>query len=161
MKSEFIHLSNERKHISTFSLLRISLSPTTENQSILSSSHSPNTMTLHALSFPSTASSIEESIGIFLIGLTTVFILWLTLCCVWFIRCGHINEDDDGKCELLSFRPYQKVDSIDFTILSETKPMVVGNLSGHISTGGLEHVSLHVNPIENKCISSLKITQID
>jgi hypothetical protein len=70
------------------------------------STSSLDTMTLHALSFPSTSFDIEETIGIFLLGLTVVFILWLTVCCVWFIRCGHINEDeDDGKCELLSFRP--------------------------------------------------------
>jgi len=141
--------------------LRTSISPTTEDGSILSSSPPSDTLTLHALSFPSSSFGIEESIGIFLIGITAVFILWLTVCCTWFTRCGHMNEEDDGKCELLSIRPYQKTDLIDFTILSEHKPMIAGNLSGHISTGGLENVCLHVNPLENKRISSLKITQID
>jgi hypothetical protein len=114
-------------------------------------------MTLHALSFPSTSFGIEETIGIFLLGLAAVSILWLTVCCVWFIRCGHINEDDDdGKCELLSFRPYQTSDLMDLR-----KSTIVGNLSGHTNTGGIENICLHVNPLENKRISSLKITQID
>jgi hypothetical protein len=118
-------------------------------------------MTLHALSFSPNSFGIEETIGIFVIGIGAVFILWLTVCCAWFIRCDHINEEDNGKCELLSFHPYQKPNLIDFTILSENKPMIVGNLSGHTITGGLENVCLHVNPLENKRISSLKITQID
>ena len=77
------------------------------------------------------------------------------------MRCGHINEEDDGKCELLSFQPAQKADLVDFTVLTERMPTIVGNLSGHTSTGGLEAVRLHVNPIENKRVSSLKMTQID
>jgi hypothetical protein len=129
-----------------------------EDESNLSSS---NSITLHSLSFPSTLSGIEETIGIFLIGLITVFILWLTVCCLWVIRCGHKNKVEDGKCELLSFRTYEKDDIIDFHILSQTKPMIVGNLSGHTNTGGLENVCLQINPLENKCLSSLKITQID
>jgi hypothetical protein len=119
-------------------------------------------MTLHALSFPSISFGIDESIGIFLIGLTAVFILWLTVCCIWFIHCGHIHEEDDGKCELLSFRPYEKADPNSLTIVTENqKPMIVGNLSGHTHTGGIENLCLHVNPFETKPISSLKITQID
>jgi len=132
-----------------------------EDESILSSSPPSDTITLHALSFPSSSLGIEESIGLFFIVIAAVFILWLTVCCVWFIRCGHIKDEDDGKCELISIRPYQKPDLIDFTILSERKSMIVGNLSGHTSTGGLENVCLHVNPLENKRISSLKMTQID
>jgi hypothetical protein len=120
-----------------------------------------NPITLHSLSFPSNLSDIEETIGIFLIGLVTVFILWLTVCCLWFIRCGRKKKEDDGKCELLSFRPYEKDDIIDFNNLSQSKPMIVGNLSGHTNTGGIENVCLHINPLENKCLSSsLKITQI-
>jgi hypothetical protein len=114
-------------------------------------------MTLHTLSFPSNSFDIEETIGIFLFTLAAVLILWLAVCCVWFIRRGHINsDDDDGKCELLAFRPYQASDLMDFT-----QPTIVGNLSGHTNTGGIENICLHVNPLENKPISSLKITQID
>ncbi|UJR31998.1 hypothetical protein I4U23_019468 [Adineta vaga] len=140
-----------------------SVSSATNDLPFLLTPHPPKAVTIHALTFPSMSTHVEESIGIFLVGLTTVFLLWLTICCIWFIRCGHINEedDDDGKCELLSFQPVQKPDLVDFTILNERKPMIVGNLSGHTSTGGLETVCLHVNPIENKRISSLKITQID
>ncbi|CAF0921115.1 unnamed protein product [Adineta steineri] len=140
---------------------KTSTSPTIEGESILSTSQSPNTITIHALTFPSISSRIEESIGLFLVGLATVFILWLTVCCVWFIRCGHIHEEDDGKCELLAMRLNRKAEIIDFTILSDRKPKIVGNLSGHTNTGGIENVCLHVNPIENRHISSLKITQID
>ncbi|CAF2764682.1 unnamed protein product [Rotaria sp. Silwood2] len=145
--------SSSNEKISAFSNI--------EDESIHSSSHPSNTITLHALSFPSISFDTEESVGIFLIGLATVCILWLTVCCMWFIRCGHVNKEDDGKCELLSFGPYTKNDNIDFTLLSETKPMIVGSISGHTSTGGLENICVYVNPLENKCISSLKITQID
>jgi hypothetical protein len=162
MKSMSIELFKKKSKTDfNFSFLRTLVSPTIENGSILSSSHPSDTITLHALSFPSSSFGIEESIGLFLIGIAGVFILWLTICCIWFIHCGHINEEDDGKCELLSIQPYQKPDLIDFKILSEHKSMIVGNLSGHTSTGGLENVCLHVNPLENKRISSLKITQID
>jgi hypothetical protein len=115
-------------------------------------------MTLHTLSFPSSSFGIEETIGIFILSLAVVFILWLTVCCVWFIRCGRINsnDDDDGKCELLAFRPCQSPDLMDLT-----QHAIVGNLSGHTNTGGIENICLHVNPLENKPISSLKITQID
>lgn len=141
----------------------ISMNTTDEdNHNITSLSTSPfDSMTLHALSFPSNSFGIEESIGIFLIGMTVVFILWLTVCCVWFIRCDRSTEEDDGKCELISIRPYLKSDLSNFTILSERKSMIVGNLSGHTNTGGLENVCLHINPLENRRISSLKITQID
>ncbi|CAF1599862.1 unnamed protein product [Adineta ricciae] len=138
-----------------------STSPIANHLPLLSTRHPPKAATVHALTFPSMSSHIEESIGIFLVGLVTVFLLWLTVCCIWFMRCGHINEEDDGKCELLSFQPAQKADLVDFTVLTERMPTIVGNLSGHTSTGGLEAVRLHVNPIENKRISSLKMTQID
>ncbi|CAF1117256.1 unnamed protein product [Rotaria sordida] len=139
----------------------ISTSSEIEDEFIHSSSPPLHTITLHALSFPSTSFDTEESVGIFLIGLATVCILWLTVCCMWFMRCGRINKEDDGKCELLSFGPYTKDDNIDFTISSETKSMIVGNLSGHTSTGGLENICVYVNPLENKRISSLNMTQID
>ena len=119
-------------------------------------------ITLHALSFPSTRFGIEESIGIFLIGLAAVFILWFTVCCVWLIHCDHSrDDDDDGKCELLSIRRFEKATLMDFPILSEPSPAIVGKLSGHTSTGGIENLCLHVNPFDNKRIASLKLTQID
>ncbi|CAF3727719.1 unnamed protein product [Rotaria socialis] len=140
---------------------KISSSSKIADESIYSTSRPSNTITLHALSFPSASIDSEESIGIFLIGLITVFILWLTICCMWFVGCSHRREQDDGKCELLSFGPHPKVDNIDFTIITQTKPMIVGNLSGHTSTGGLDNICVYVNPLENKCSSSSKITQID
>ncbi|CAF1209464.1 unnamed protein product [Rotaria sp. Silwood1] len=156
----FLSLTSSNK--TSLSTEKLSTSSNFDNdESIHSTSYPSNTITLHALSFSSTSFETEESIGIFLIGLATVCILWLTVCCMWFIRCEHINKEDDGKCELLSFGPYTKNDNLDFTIVSETKSMVVGNLSGHTSTGGLENICVYVNPLENKRISSLKITQID
>ena len=131
----------------------------------LSASSVSNSSTLHLLTFSSTSFGIEESVGIFLLGLILVFILWITVCCVCFIRCHQLhNDNDDGNCQLLSIRPSsssQKTDLRRFTILSESKPMIVGNLYGHTSTGGIENLSLHINPLENQHLSSLKITQID
>ena len=136
------------------------MSSTKENELILSSTYPSNKITVHALAFPSISFRTEESIGLFLIGFAAVFILWLTVCCMWFIRCGHINKEDGKEHELFSFEPYQKPDIINFKSLSETKPMIVGNLSGQANTGGLDNICVHVNPLENKRVSSLKIMQI-
>ena len=124
-------------------------------------------MTLHVLSFPSAALGVEESMGILLIGLLVVLILWLTVCCTWFIHCDHrrrrrrLGDESDGKCELLSVQPYQKIDLLDFKLRADQSSLIVGNLSGHTRTGGLENLSLNVNPLENRRMSSLKITRID
>lgn len=100
-------------------------------------------------------------------GLILVFILWSTVCSIWLCRCGQNlrTDEDDGKCELLSIRPYEKSDTIDLTLLSSSdNSMIVGSLYGQTSTGGIDNICLHVNPLENQLLSSsssLKITQID
>ena len=104
--------------------------------------------------------------GILLIGLLVVLILWLTVCCTWFIHCDHrrrrrLADESNGKCELLSIQPYQRIDLLDLKLRSNQSSMIVGNLSGHTRTGGLENLSLNVNPLENRRMSSLKITRID
>ena len=140
----------------SFNLLSSMMSTT-----LPSPSDAENTLTLHALSFSSNASGMEETLGMFLVGLTVVLILWCTVCCTWFARCGHSPEQVHGKCELLSCRPYPKGDRINWTIIDERNPMIVGNLTSQTRTGGLENLSLYVNPFENKRLSSLKRTQID
>lgn len=135
----------------SFNLFRTSLSSTAQFQLI----------PLHSLSV-----GIEESFGIFLVGLILVVILWLTVCSIWLFRCGqNLHEDeDDGKCELLSIRPYDKSNTIDLTVVSSENSIIVGSLYGQTSTGGIDNICLHVNPLENKLLSSsssLKITQID
>ena len=131
------------------------------SSTLASPSEPENSITLHALSFSSSSSGLEETLGMFLVGLIVVLILWFTVCCTWFARCGHLPEQVHGKCELLSCQPFSKGDRINWTILDERSPMVVGNLTSQTRTGGLENLSLHVNPFENKRMSSLKITQID
>ncbi|CAF4357801.1 unnamed protein product, partial [Rotaria magnacalcarata] len=75
---------------------------------------------------------------------------------MWFVRCGHRRKQDGGKCELLAFEPHPKVDNIDFKLVTQTKPMIVGSLSGHTSTGGLDNICVYVNPLENKRSPSSK-----
>lgn len=163
MSSKMFPLTKKsQRKFNHFPLSRMPLSSSKiGDESIYSTSHPSNTITLHALSFPSASIDSEDSIGIFLIGLVTVFILWLTVCCMWFLRCNHKAKQDYGKCELLSYKPYPNIDNNGFTILNETKSAIVGNLSGHTSTGGLDNICVYVNPLENKRITSLKITQID
>lgn len=107
---------------------------------------------------------MEESLGIVLVSLILVCILWLTVCSVCFLRCGqHDNDDDENnsKCELLAIRSYDKSEMIDLTIVSSSKSAIVGSLYGQTSTGGIDNVCLHVNPLDNQLLSSSKITQID
>lgn len=99
---------------------------------------------------------MEESLGIVLVGLILVCILWLTVCSVCFLRCGQNDNDDEetSKCELLAIRPCEQSETIDLTILSSPpKSMVVGSLYGQTSTGGIDNVCLHVNPLDNQLLS--------
>lgn len=112
-------------------------------------------MTLHALTYPSNSSGIEEIFGMFLVGMIIVLILWLTVCCTWFIHCDHqrrrekLNHDeDDGRCEFLSYqRPFEK----SWTLIDDRHrypSSIVGNVNRQTHTGGLEHLSILVNPME-------------
>lgn len=123
------------------------------SQAWISSTPSPDGMTLHALTYPSSSSGMEEIFGMFLIGMIIVLILWLTVCCTWFIHCDHrrrrgrANDDDDGRCEFLSYRPLEK----RWTLIDDrhrSPTSIVGNVNRQTHTGGLEHLSILVNPME-------------
>jgi len=75
---------------------------------------------------------IEEIMGIFILGLLIVVILWLTICCICFIRCRQYSYADTHF---------------------DSEDIIVGDLSKQTHTGGIENLCLHVNPFETKCLS--------
>lgn len=86
----------------------------------------------------------------FLIGLMIVLILWLTVCCTWFIHCDHRHRTskDDGQCSFLSRRTTEK----NWTLIDDRvryPDSIVGNLNYQTRTGGFEHLSIFVNPLEH------------
>jgi hypothetical protein len=131
--------------------------------SLTNSIDSSDMYTVHALSFPSLTSDFEEILSIFLIGLIIVLILWLTVCCTWFLHCHQQREPTVDSCQLFSYPSLQsKSDRFNRTMNNDHRySNIVGNLTSQTRTGGLENLSLYINPFENKRISSLKITQIN
>jgi hypothetical protein len=100
-----------------------------------------NTFTLHAFSFPTNLSDSEEGIALFLISLGTVLILWILICCIWFIRCRH----DEDKCVWVT---YSKNNKFDHNLLSKRNNSMIA-----------DNVCLRVNPFGSNHISSLRTTR--
>jgi hypothetical protein len=103
-----------------------------------------NTFTLHKFSFPTNFSESEESIALFLITLGTVLILWILICCIWFIRCRH----DEEQCVWLSYQSYLKDNKFNHNLLSKKSNSMIA-----------DNICLHANPFETNHISSLRTTR--
>ncbi|CAF4579846.1 unnamed protein product, partial [Rotaria sp. Silwood2] len=80
----------------------------------ISSDLQRNTFTLETFSFPINSSKYEESIALFLIGISIIIILWIIIFCICFIHYHHNNEEYD----LLSQQSYTNEDTIDFNLFS-------------------------------------------
>jgi hypothetical protein len=91
-------------------------------------------LTIHALSFPTNSSNPEETMALFIIAVGIVIILWIFICCIWFIRYHNADEN----CQLISHRSYSIDGIVDFK----------------------DNLCLHINPFEKNQISSLRTTQI-